>query len=93
MRCRGGACVRRRRPGDFIRPLGLTGTQSLSDYFINRRVDRPMRDAVLLVARDSEILWAAGVGISETAKLRPGSRGLRLEAREYRRDWGGHEDA
>ena len=83
-----GACVRNRRAGDFIRPLGLDGTQKLSDYFVNRRVDRPMRDAVLLIARGSEVLWAAGIGISETAKLRPGSRGVRLAAKEYRRSWG-----
>jgi len=88
-----GACLRTRRPGDFIRPLGLGGRQKLSDYLINHRIDRPMRDAVLLVARGSEVLWAAGVGISETAKLRPLSRGVRLEAREYRRSWGDHEDA
>ncbi|MBR3504022.1 MAG: tRNA lysidine(34) synthetase TilS [Clostridia bacterium] len=82
-----GAVVRTRRPGDFIRPLGMRGTQKLSDYFINHRVDRPLRDAALLVARGSEILWAAGVGISEEAKLRPGSKGVRLEAREYRKSW------
>ena len=80
--------MRNRRAGDFIRPLGLDGTQKLSDYFVNRRVDRPMRDAVLLIARGSEVLWAAGIGISETAKLRPGSRGVRLAAKEYRRSWG-----
>ena len=85
-----GAVLRTRRPGDFIRPLGLRGTQKLSDYFINRHIDRPLRDAMLLVARGSEILWAAGVGISEEARLRPGSRGLRLEAREYRKSWEGH---
>ena len=63
------------------------------DLFLTDYAVKNDYDAILLVARDSEILWAAGVGISETAKLRPGSRGLRLEAREYRRDWGGHEDA
>ena len=87
-----GACVRTRRPGDFIRPLGMQGAQKLSDYFINHRVDRPMRDAVPLVARGHEILWAAGIGISESAKLRPESAGLRIEAREYRRRWGERED-
>ena len=83
-----GACLRTRRPGDFIRPLGMQGTQKLSDYLINRRVDRPMRASLLLVARGSEILWAAGVGISETIRLRPGSEGVRLEAREYISRWG-----
>ena len=83
-----GAVLRTRRPGDFIRPLGLHGRQKLSDYFINHRVDRPLRASALLVARGSEILWAAGVGISEEARLRPGSRGVRLEAVEYKRSWG-----
>ena len=85
-----GAVLRTRRPGDFIRPLGLSGRQKLSDYFINRHIDRPLRDAALLVARGSEILWAVGIGISEEARLRPGSRGVRLEAREYRKNWEGH---
>ena len=84
-----GAVLRTRRAGDFIRPLGLSGSQKLSDYFINRHIDRPLRDATLLVARGSEILWAAGVGISEEARLRPGSRGIRLEAREYKKNWEG----
>lgn len=73
-----GAVLRTRRAGDRIRPLGMAGRMKLSDYFINRHVDRPMRDAVVLLARGSDVLWAAGVGLSEDARLNEGECGLEL---------------
>lgn len=54
--------IRSRRPGDFIRPFGQAGKQSLQDYFVNRRVDAPFRDRVPLLCRGSEVLLAGGVG-------------------------------
>ena len=67
------AVVRTRRPGDRIRPLGC-GEKLLSDYLTDRRIDRPLRDCLALVARDNRVLWVCGVGISEDAKLCPGAR-------------------
>ena len=74
-----GAVIRTRRNGDVIRPLGAPGRQKLSDYFINRRIDRPLRDMIPLIARENEILWVAGEGISERAKLTKTSRAVRIE--------------
>lgn len=74
-----GAVFRTRRAGDYIVPLGMSGRQKLSDYLINRHVDRPMRDLTVLLARGSEVLWAVGVGISERAKLCGGEKALRFE--------------
>ena len=54
--------VRSRRAGDFIRPFGSSGKQSLQDYFVNRRVDAAFRDRVPLLCRGSEVLLAGGVG-------------------------------
>lgn len=73
-----GAVFRTRRAGDRIRPLGMSGRMKLSDYFINRRIDRPMRGATVLLARGSDVLWAAGVGLSEEARLKSGESGLEL---------------
>lgn len=57
------ACtVRSRQKGDFIRPFGSTGSQSLQDYFVNRRIDAAFRDQVPLLCRGSEVLLAGGVG-------------------------------
>lgn len=63
-----GATLRTRRPGDRIRPLGC-GEKPLSDYLIDRKVDRPLRDCLAVVARGGAILWVCGLGIAEDAKL------------------------
>lgn len=67
-----GAVVRTRRPGDRIHPLGAPGTRLLSDYLIDRKIDRPLRDYLPLVAKTDRILWAVGVGISQEAALQGG---------------------
>lgn len=74
-----GASVRTRRDGDVIYPLGAPGRQKLSDYFINKRIDRPLRDLIPLVVRGNQVLWAVGVGISEEVRLKEGSEAARLE--------------
>lgn len=62
------AVLRTRRDGDRIRPLGC-GEKLLSDYFTDRKIDRPLRDFVPLIASGSNILWVVGCGISEDAAL------------------------
>ena len=75
-----GAALRTRRNGDRIRPLGC-GVKLLSDYFTDRKVDRPLRDHVALVAKGNEILWVCGLGIAEGAKLTESTRrALRLSS-------------
>lgn len=64
-----GLTVRSRRPGDWLRPFGSSGRQSLQDYFVNRRVDAPFRDRIPLVCRGSEVLLAGGVGAGDVPRL------------------------
>ncbi|MEE1199059.1 MAG: tRNA lysidine(34) synthetase TilS [Christensenellales bacterium] len=64
-----GAVLRTRRDGDRFRPMGC-GDKLLSDVLIDRKVDRPLRDHLPLLARGNRILWAVGLGISEEVKLR-----------------------
>lgn len=61
--------LRTRRTGDFIRPFGSAGRQSLQDYLINRRVDAPFRDMAPLLCQGSEVLMVFGVGASEALRL------------------------
>lgn len=67
-----GLTVRTRRAGDWLRPFGSRGRQSLQDYFVNRRVDAPFRDRVPLVCRGSEVLLAGGVGAGDIPKVEAG---------------------
>ncbi|MGN0970859.1 MAG: tRNA lysidine(34) synthetase TilS [Aristaeellaceae bacterium] len=57
-----GCVLRNRRQGDWIRPYGSGGRQSMQDYFVNRKVDAPFRERVPLLCRGSEVLLAGGVG-------------------------------
>lgn len=66
-----GACLRLRMAGDRIFPLGASGEQLLSDYMIDRKLDRPLREWIPLVAIDQQILWVCGVSVSEKARIQP----------------------
>ncbi|MBN2719995.1 MAG: tRNA lysidine(34) synthetase TilS [Proteobacteria bacterium] len=73
--------VRRRRPGDRFAPLGLGGGKKLKDFLIDRKIPRPERDRIPLVLDgEGEILWVAGVEISQKAALRgrPGENAVRI---------------
>ena len=64
-----GCVLRTRRQGDWIRPYGSGGRQSLQDYFVNRKVDAPFRERVPLMCRGSEVLLAGGVGAGSVPPL------------------------
>ena len=74
-----GAQIRTRRPGDWIRPFGMDGRQSLQDYFVNRRIDEPFRDRVPLVCRGSEVLFVCGVGAGAIPRWTPEAGNMRIE--------------
>jgi tRNA(Ile)-lysidine synthase len=67
--------LRRRRPGDRFRPLGLGGTRKLKDFLIDAHVPQRWRDGVpLLVAADDHILWVVGHRLAEDACITPATR-------------------
>ena len=72
------AVVRTRQDGDRIRALG-GGDKLLSDYFIDKKLDRPLRDAVPLVAVGNRVHWVCGLGISQEAAVKPGDSAVRLK--------------
>ncbi len=61
--------LRTRKAGDFIRPLGMSGTKKLKNYFIDRKIPSEERDHIPLVACGSEIIWIVGETISESYKV------------------------
>ena len=74
-----GAVFRHRLEGDFIAPLGMSGTKRLSDYLSDRKVPLHMRDGMAVLAAGSEVLWAVGAGVSEKSKIKPGSRIIKIK--------------
>ena len=64
-----GAVLRNRREGDLFRPLGAAGAQKFKQTLIDRRLDRPFRDILPVVARENRILWAIGLRVGQEAAL------------------------
>jgi tRNA(Ile)-lysidine synthase len=66
--------VRAWREGDRMQPLGLDGTKSLQDLFGDRKVPRSLRRTLPVVESDGEIVWVAGVAVSDRFRIRPETR-------------------
>jgi len=58
-------------PSDQFQPLGMNGTQKLSDFFINRKLDRFEKDQQYVLTADNEIMWICGRQISHKVRIRP----------------------
>lgn len=64
--------VRSRRPGDRFHPLGYPAETKLKSFLISRKVPREQRDRLALVTWNGEIVWVAGVAVSEGFKTTGG---------------------
>ncbi|MBK5258652.1 MAG: tRNA lysidine(34) synthetase TilS [Thermoanaerobaculia bacterium] len=70
--------VRNRRPGDRFQPLGMAQDKKLKDFLIDRRIGAEVRDSIPILLWNGEIVWVAGVEVSERFKV-TASDGLRFE--------------
>jgi tRNA(Ile)-lysidine synthase len=65
----GPLTVRAWTEGDRMTPLGLGGSKSLQDVFVDRKVPRSVRGLLPVVESGGEIAWVAGVALSEAFKV------------------------
>lgn len=61
--------LRTRRPGDIINPLGMKGSMKLKKYLINNHVSQQKKDLLPLIATGNEVLWLAGMVLSNKIKV------------------------
>jgi tRNA(Ile)-lysidine synthase len=66
--------VATRRPGDRMRPLGLSQPKRLQDILVDARVPRHIRDTLPVVSDSEEIVWVPGVTVAETKRVTPATR-------------------
>ena len=62
-------CMRTRKNGDIIQPLGLNGTQKLKKYLNEKKIPKHEKEKLIFLCQNNEILWAPGIGISEKIKV------------------------
>lgn len=61
--------IRTRRDGDFITPFGMTGSMKLKKYLNLKGIAQHEKDELILLCSDSDVLWVAGVGLSNKLKV------------------------
>jgi tRNA(Ile)-lysidine synthase len=61
--------VRTRRDGDFITPFGMSGSMKLKKYLNSKGVSQHEKDELVLLCSGAEVLWVAGVGLSNKLKV------------------------
>ncbi len=66
---RGELTVDSVREGDRMRPLGMKGSRRLSDMLSDAKVPRRLRRTVPVVRDGDEVVWVAGVQMSESYKV------------------------
>ena len=62
---------RRWRPGDRFWPLGLNGTQLVSDLLTNAKVPAPQRADVWVLEAAGQIAWVVGQRLAHSVRVTP----------------------
>jgi tRNA(Ile)-lysidine synthase len=63
--------IRKWNPGDWFYPLGAPGSQKLSDYFTDHKIDRFTKERIRLLSINDQIAWIIGYRSDERFKLTP----------------------
>ena len=62
--------LRTRKDGDIIQPLGSSGKMKLKKYLMSKHIPQYKRDDLILLCDENEVLWVAGVGLSDKIKVK-----------------------
>lgn len=68
--------IRNVRPGDRIRPLGMTGTKKIKSLFIDKKISRGRRRQIPLLADSQSVVWIGGWCID--ARVSVGAHTVRI---------------
>ena len=61
--------LRRWRPGDAFRPLGMKGTKKLQDFFTDEKWSRTAKENAWLLCSGKDIIWLVGHRIDDRYKI------------------------
>jgi tRNA(Ile)-lysidine synthase len=66
--------VRSRRPGDWMRPIGMQGRKKLQDLLVDRKVPQSARDRVpVIVDATGRVVWVVGHALDAGAAAESGA--------------------
>ena len=68
--------LRNFRHGDRFTPLGMTGTQKIKKFFIDKKVPGKERIRCPILLCREKIIWVAGYRIDESVKVKPTTKNV-----------------
>ena len=60
--------IRKWKPGDKFIPSGMKGFKKLSDFFIDNKINRLLKEKTLILCSNDDIIWVIGSRIDERYK-------------------------
>lgn len=72
--------IRYRQPGDYLVINGQGERKKLKNYFIDSKIPRELRDEILLLAIENEVLWVVGGRIGAAYRVEENTKQI-LEVR------------
>lgn len=65
---------RRWRSGDRFQPLGMTHTKKISDFLVNQKIPRAMKDSITVLESAGKIVWVVGHRLDDRFKVTSASK-------------------
>ena len=75
--------VRNWSPGDTFQPLGMSGTQKISDFLINKKIDRISKKTQTVLTANNVIFWLCGERIADWVKITKETQEIAVISRTF----------
>ena len=75
--------VRNWSSGDIFQPLGMSGNQKISDFLINKKIDRVSKKRQTVLTANNIIFWLCGERIADWVKITKETRKMAVITRTF----------
>ena len=72
--------------GDRFKPLGMNGTQKISDYLINNKINSFEKEQQTVLTADDHIIWVCGQRIDDSVKVNNSTKNIMRITRKLNRE-------
>ena len=69
--------------GDIFQPLGMSGNQKISDFLINKKIDRVSKKRQTVLTANNIIFWLCGERIADWVKITKETRKMAVITRTF----------